>query len=182
LYSSAQPPIRVRVAQSFRYVGTHRFRLLEVAEAEIVYFAAAREGRIERSFHAQFERFLDHVDDMYRYRLPGSMQLGEHAYMFDTHVVDASEEVRNSPDSDVAHKRAWLESLGYTLPDTIAIHRFARILGDRRRHELLLLYEEAISADRYEALDAAGRESGAWREMEKSLRRHALRSFAVLEG
>ena len=102
--------------------------------------------------------------------------------MYDTHVFNAAAEARENPDSDSAHKHVWLTGMGYASFEWTASTRFVRLLDETRRHEVLLIYGEALDDAEAEALCAAGRESRQWRQMEDALHARALETFSIIEG
>lgn len=57
------------------------------------------------------------------------------------------DELAESPEAEMAHAASFLEGHGLALPDRQAVARFARVIGEDRRSELLIFYHEIDGAE-----------------------------------
>ena len=132
-------PIRVRAGLS--YVGAVAFVLKNVARVERHHFVDALPTP-QRLVIVQFEAFLDGVADHYRYALRDPKTLGGKAWGRTAGTLRLGEERAADPDAEMARSARYLEGQGAALGDAHAVARFARIVGDDRRREILIFYHE----------------------------------------
>lgn len=185
LFSPENPRIRIKVDESFTYVGGITKTLSGIALAEIHYFVVPDSAnRISRRFHVQFEHFLPDNDGTYNYELPDRMKLGDHEYMHNggSYAVQLVFDTR--PDSDMAAGYTFLQKKGYGLPDEVVYRRFVRVIGDNRRSEILMIYTE--NAAQFGAPLADYAEGGPAHDsaeaLEEGILQRALMAFTVIEG
>lgn len=178
--------VTVRVPASATYVGSERFRLYDVADAEIHVFAeAGPERRVRRLYWVQFESYLparpelryDYSDNR-RSELWGSV----------TWVGGGPRRTGASgrPGSDGEHVRNLLARAGYTLPAEAMSARLVQILDDpagtgRGRDELMLIYSEdlAPTGKSYSDLVRDGATTPAWEPLEPPRIARAAAAFRV---
>ncbi|MDQ2950763.1 MAG: hypothetical protein M3R54_00705 [Chloroflexota bacterium] len=144
--SDELPPLRMRVVPELRYLGSFLFDLKGIARVERHIFVETERVLVRRMLVLQFEGFLPHVDDVYRYGLADPRELGGETYGRQASLLSVSAERAESPDAEITHTVIFLESKGLVLPDRHAVARFARIFGERRRRELLIFYHECDGA------------------------------------
>jgi hypothetical protein len=140
--SEGLPPLHVKVVPALRYIGSFTFDLKAVARVERHVFVEADGPTVARMLVLHFESFLPDVDDVYRYSLTNPRKLGAAAYGTSTSTLSLRDERAESPDAEMAHPAAFIEGHGLVLPDRHAVARYARIIGDDRRSELLIFYHE----------------------------------------
>jgi hypothetical protein len=146
LVSSSAPPLRLRPAPWLRYVGADAFELKEVAAVERHHFVEDRQGSVTRMLVVQFEGFLPHVRNEYRYRYADPREIAGATYGVTTSVLDLREELNAEPDAEMAHTVRFLAVRGLRLPERQNMARFARIVGEDRRSELLIFHHEIAHA------------------------------------
>ena len=142
LVSTATPPLRLRPATALRYVGADAFELKHVAAVERHHFVEDRQGTVTRMLVVHFERFLPGVGDEYRYRYADPREIAGATYGCTTSVLDLREELTAEPEAEMAHTVRFLAVRGLRLPERQNVARFARIVGDDRRSELLIFHHE----------------------------------------
>ncbi len=145
--STGTPPLRMRVAPEFDYLGCFRFDLDAVARVERHVFVDAPDRIVRRMVILHFEAFLPGARDLYRYKLTDERVLGGDSYGRAAGTLSVREERAASPLAEMAHTAIFLESKGQALPDHHAVARYARIVGDDRRRELLIFYHEIDGAE-----------------------------------
>jgi hypothetical protein len=146
LVSTDGPPLRMRVDPSLRYLGSTELVIKDLALAERHYFVDARANRVRRMLVAQFEGFLSSNDERYVYRLPDPVSLGGETY--GTWVF--ADRLSAAPGGDAIPEsvdtRRMLDEHALTIDDELLIARFARIVGDDGRREVLVFYTEPLRA------------------------------------
>ncbi len=144
--SDDYPPLRMRVVPELRYLGCFLFDLRQIARVERHVFVETERALVRRMLVLQFEGFLPNVDDVYRYALTDPRELGGETYGRRASLISVVEERAESPDAEMTHTVIFLESKRLVLPDRHAVARFARIVGENRRRELLIFYHECDGA------------------------------------
>ena len=129
---------------SLQYVGALRFDLKGIACVERQVFAAVEKGRIGRLFIVQFESILDTSDEVYRWKVRTPVSLDGVPYQHNVFAFDTATEMRAEPEAETARTDAFLKAHGLALDDALVMSRFARVVGEDRRRELLFFYMEPL--------------------------------------
>jgi len=144
LVSPADPPMRLAVDRTLRYVGATSLVIKGLARAERHHWIASVRGRVQRMVVAQFEGFLPSNDQAYRYRLPDAVTMGGETWGSWIFCYSVAHEVTNEPDAESADTVRHLSTIGLELEDEQVMVRYARIVGDRARNEVLIFYNEPL--------------------------------------
>ncbi|HST03172.1 MAG TPA: hypothetical protein VLQ48_00375 [Chloroflexia bacterium] len=182
--SGAQPAIKLRIADDLAYLGSLRFLIKGIAEAEVFLFADAdSEKQITRLLVIQFEGFLDNNNYTYEYPIRNTVMLGQHQYVHDTFVYAIAPDLEEA-DSDSAQTFGFILKQGYTLPIEIVSCRLIRALDSTRRTEILFSYAEDLSLRGLSAdnISSDNRPTPPYAYLEEELLRQALSSFTVAAG
>jgi hypothetical protein len=181
LLSDVSPPMRIRVDPSFAYLGASSLELKGLALAERHYLVDADGRRVRRMLVVQFEGFLASNDEAYRYRLPDPVILGGETYGTWVFCYSVAEAVAEDPAAESADMLRVLSDHALTLEDAQIMARFARIVGEDARHEVLLFYHENVRDLGYSLRELC--EDGAVRQelagVADALRQRALASFVI---
>ena len=178
--------VRVRVPEKATYVGTERFNLYGVADAEIhVFVEADAAKKMQRLYWVQFESYLPDNDHRYNY-FDGNTR-------FD--LWGAPTWLVWGPRSTSAPYRAGgdresvmriLSRGGYTIPAEVLNVRMVQMLDDpegsgRGRRELMIIYSEdlAPTGKTVAELSADGKVNDAFKPIEKPLIDLATTSVSV---
>jgi hypothetical protein len=172
--SSALPRLRIEVKAPFRYLGRVPFTIRNIAAGERFVFADLDGKRIHRMFVLQFEGFLPHSDEMYRYDFSQAREIAGFLWRTNAFAYAVAD---LEPDSEAATMHRWLAVQGYVVPDILLMHRFLTLGDERRKHELILFYLEA-SSDRSWLNDLEA-ETQRWQALATQLESRALNSFTV---
>lgn len=182
LISTARPAVRIKFDDDFKYVGTQKFTLYNVAHAEQHFFVDAdREGNIRRLYWVQFEGYLPDNKHTYNYEMKETHDLGGFSFGTDaraTKIIPGG----MPPDSDAGRARSFLESKGYRLAsDEILMRRFVHLLDESKRDELLIIYIEDLKGTGLTAADLSEKGSAAakWDEVSKGLLKRALDDMKI---
>lgn len=177
--------LTVRVPASATYVGSERFDLYGVADAEVHVFAEADAGKhLKKLYWIQFESYLPSKPDVtHDYTTDRRAQLWG-----TTTWVRSGPVPVNTPraGSDREHVQALLTRAGYTIPPEVMNVRMVQLLDDpkgtgRGRNELMLIYSEdlAQSGKTLAELRTDDKLSDAWGPIGEVLMKRATTSFQV---
>jgi len=144
--SDALPALEITVDSTFEYVGILSFVLKEIALVERVIFADRQSSRTTRLFIVQFEGILDGVDFTYKYQTTNPITLGKYDYQHGVYMYSNDGSVRESPSAESDRTTQFLQERGYVHDDGLAMSRFARIVDDAHRHEIIIFYQETLSS------------------------------------
>lgn len=115
LSSSGVPALNIKFDTAFKYLGTQKFVLYDVANVEQHFFVDAdAQGRIKRLYWVQFEGCLANNDHTYNYKVNKTATIGGLDFIADAFPRN----VKANPgraDSDGSRARAFLESKGYRM-------------------------------------------------------------------
>lgn len=142
LVSAVEPALRFRPAGEYAYLGAVTFLLKGVAAVERHNFGVASGGTIERMLVVQFEAYLASARGAYRYAIADGVELGGAVYGYSEGTLVVSEEIAEDPAAEMAQTVTFLTELGLRVDDRHAMARFARVVGDERRAEILIFYHE----------------------------------------
>ena len=140
LVSSALPAMRMRVEAALAYLATTRPEIKGLARAERCYFVDAPDGRVRRMLVVQFEGFLPSNNETYRYALPDPIRLGGETWGSWVFCYSVAESTAPETLDTVRLLRAH----SMELDDEQIMVRYARIVGDDARHEVLIFYNEPL--------------------------------------
>jgi hypothetical protein len=144
LISPADPPMRLEVDRTLRYAGATSLVIKGLAQAERHHWIASVRGRVQRMVVAQFEGFLASNDEAYRYRLPDPVTMGGETWGSWIFCYSVAREVADEPGAESADTVRHLSGVGLELEDEQIMVRYARIVGDDARNEVLIFYNEPL--------------------------------------
>lgn len=178
--------VTVRVPARAAYVGSERFTLYGVADAEIhVFVEADSKRRVRRLYWIQFESFLAGLPDK-RYDYSDNKRAELWGHVTWTGAGPRRTDSPGRAGSDREHVMALLARSGYVLPPETMSARLVQMLDDpggtgRGRDELMLIYGEdlAPTGKTYAALVEDGATTPAWEPLEAPLIARAAKAFKV---
>jgi hypothetical protein len=130
---------------ALRYLGVDSFALKGIAHVERYFFAETSGGVVRRLLAFQFEDILPGVDEIYRWQLRSPRLIGGETY-HSAFVFSVPSQVLAEPNAEIARTVAFLGRQGLRLEDEQLVARFARVIGDDRRHEFIIFYNEPLAA------------------------------------
>ena len=125
----------------FSYAGVVEFVLKNVVRVERHHFVDEAPTP-RRLIIVQLEAFLPGVDDHYRYALRDPQLLDGERYGRTSSRLVVSDECASEPQGEMARSVEFLEGRGFVIGDAHAVARYARIIGEDRRREILIFYHE----------------------------------------
>jgi hypothetical protein len=151
--SAMQPGMTLEVDSSLTYIGSQRFILYGVAQAEQHLFAERGGGAVTRFLWIQFEEYLPSVNATYNY----SRSTVYKRFGRDWHVDGAlrkTPQTETRPESDGARSRALLKQHGITLPEDVLYHRLVWL--PTPRSELMFIYMESPESQKLRLAELQG--------------------------
>jgi hypothetical protein len=182
LTSTELPAVRLKFDKEFKYVGSQKFILYEVANAEQHFFVDADDqGRVKRLYWVQFEGYLPSNTEAYDYKVNKAVNIGGMEFIADAYARNLKTDV-GRPDSDGSRARSFLESKGYKMAsDDILSQRLVHLVDKAKRNELMIIYTEALGERGLTAADLGegGRAAARRDEIMKGLLERAVKSMQV---
>lgn len=178
--------LTVTVPKTATYVGSDRFDLYGVADAEIeVFVEADANKRLKRLYWIQFESYWPSRPDL-KYDYSDNRR---EQHWGTTVWVSAGPSATSKPTragSDTEHVRAILKRAGYVPPAEQMNVRMVQILDDPEgtghgRRELMFIYGEDLAATGKSLADLTtnGEPNANWAPMEKALVERAAKAFSI---
>ena len=145
LVSSDLPKVRIAVDKSLPYLGTFHFNLRNIAEGDRYVWAESHDGRVTRMFIVQFEGFLPSIDKTYTYQMRTPVKLGGEVYSHNLWFYSEAAKPTKDPRNEPEYLANFLAERGLHTDRDLMMSRFARIVDDARRHEIILFYWENLA-------------------------------------
>ena len=173
-------------AEERDYVGSDRFDLYGVADAEIQVFAERdRNQRLTKLYWIQFESYWpSQPDKTYNYTSDRREQHWGNTVWVRSGPTPTTAPVRAG--SDREHVEAILKRAGYNPPPEVMNVRMVQLLDDPQgsghgRQELMFIYSEdlAQTGKTLDDLTTDGKPNASWAPIEKGLVERAVTAFSV---
>jgi hypothetical protein len=178
--------ITVRVPKSATYVGSDRFDLYGVADAEIQVFAERdKNKRLTKLYWIQFESYWpSQPDKTYNYTSDRREQHWGNTVWVRSRPVPTAGPKR--PGSDGEHVQAILQRAGYNMPPELMNVRMVQLLDDpdgtgHGRRELMFIYGEDLASSGKTLVDLTtdGKPNASWAPIDHGLVGRAIKAFSV---
>jgi len=178
--------ITVRVPKSATYVGSDRFDLYGVADAEIQVFAERdKNKRLTKLYWIQFESYWpSQPDKTYNYTSDRREQHWGNTVWVRSRPVPTAGPKR--PGSDGEHVQAILQRAGYNMPPELMNVRMVQLLDDpdgtgHGRRELMFIYGEDLASSGKTLVDLTtdGKPNASWAPIDHGLVERAIKAFSV---
>jgi hypothetical protein len=171
LVSQRDPAATLSFGKDYKYLGSQRFTLYGVANAEQHFFVkAAPDHTIRSVYWIQFEEYLPDNQSTYGYKFEKVTSIS--GRNFDT-VAGAgnTSQRRGRPDSDGNRATDFLAAKGYKLPAEAMRVRFVYLPDDAKRKELMIIYAEDMAPTGKTSADVApgGAAAADWAKMSEDL-------------
>ena len=181
LTSTDLPRLRIRVDRRLSSLGATDLVIKGVARADRHHFVEADGSRVKRLLVVQFERYLPSSDGSYRYELSDPVSFGGETWGSWVYAYDVERE-EPEPSPETLDTVRFLGEQGLTLSREQVMARYARIVGDEARHEVLVFYHEPLDRLGHTLATVAEHERlrPAFASLGVELQARARRSFEVL--
>ncbi|NNE65086.1 MAG: hypothetical protein HKN33_00850 [Pyrinomonadaceae bacterium] len=182
--SKALPEIKVVVNKDFKYVGSFDFKIRDVAAGERFVFVDADGKKVIRMFLLQFEGFLPHIDDFYRYSFKNALEFGKHKFRQNNYAYSNSEARRQNPKGEGVLTEDFLKAKGYEVEDELMMSRFITVPPENKKHELILYYLENVSSSGSKLSEFYENDSATetWKEIGRALKERSFGAFSIGEA
>jgi hypothetical protein len=174
----------VRVPKTATYVGSERFDLYGVADAEVQVFAEAdRNKRLTKLYWIQFESYWpDKPDLTYNYTSDRRERHWGTTVWVNDGPSSTTTGIRQGGDRD--HVQKMLERAGYKIPPEAMNVRMVQILDDPKgtghgRHELMFIYAEDLARSGKTLAQWEKAPDADWAPVGKALVQRAVGAFEV---
>lgn len=184
LTSSALPEIRVKVDDSFSYIGKFDFVLKEMAYGERYVFVEANGNKITRLFIFQFEGYLPDNALTYNYDFTRAEPIGGYRFRQNTWAYSNRESQKKNPGGEGALTAEFLRNRGFEIEDELMMSRFLMVPDEERRHELILFYLENARTTGHKIAsfyDASDTPTPHWKQISEGLTERSRASFVIIE-
>jgi hypothetical protein len=179
--------LTVRVPASATYVGSDRFVLYDVADAEVHVFAeTGPDKKLKRLWWVQFESYLPSpMNHRYNYAEGNRpIELGGIRTWLRSGPVSTASPMRAG--SDREHVSAILNRAGISIPAEVMNVRLVQMLDDpdgtgRGTRELMIIYSEdlAMTGKSLAELTTDGQPNATWAAVEEELVKRSIESVSV---
>jgi hypothetical protein len=169
--SSQLPRAKVTLPRSFRYVGTDKWTLFDVADCEIFVFVEAdREKRVKSYCWVQFEAYLPSKPN-YSYDYKNGKDIKIAGMEFNIRPRFGEMETSPKPGSEIEHVIKLISGAGYKLPAEIVNVRLVHLPEPTKRSEMMILYAEdmATYGVKFSDLIEDGKIGPKWAQVEEKL-------------
>lgn len=188
LVTHPQERLAVRLPRSATHLGSERFTLYGVADAEVhVFVEADADKRMRRLWWVQFESYLPSKPELSYNYADGNrpVALGGVTTWLRSNPVSTTGPTRAG--SDREHVFGILRRAGIAIPAEAMNVRMVQLLDDPAgtgkgaRRELMVIYSEdlALSGKTLAELTADGKPNAAWAPIEQGLIRRATGSVSI---
>jgi hypothetical protein len=143
--SQQDPGIRIELPETAHFIGSVRWPLYDVADAEIYMFVEADDNKkVQRYYWIQFEAYLPSKPDyFYEYKKGTDESIAGLAFNLRARFGPSSETPKAGSDLEQAFK--LIADAGYTLPADLMNVRFVHLTDASRRKELMVIYAEDMA-------------------------------------
>jgi hypothetical protein len=178
--SAMQPQIRLGVDTSLTYVGSQRWILYNVAQAEQHLFVQRASDGVQRFLWVQFEEYIPSSNGKYDYSKSAPISAFGRELRVDKSLWNVPT-TESRPESDGAFARKMLREHGITLPPRMLYERFIYLPDSTGRRELMVIYAEDVRFVGADAGALAGSPEAAARlaTLLADHERRALKSFSI---
>jgi len=139
--SAMQPAIRLDVDTTLTYVGSQRWILYNVAQAEQHLFVQRSAEGVERFLWVQFEEYVPSSNGRYDYSKDAPISVFGRELRVSKQLWNVPT-TETRPESDGAYARKLLREHGVTLPAQMFYERFIYLPDTTGRRELMVIYAE----------------------------------------
>jgi hypothetical protein len=182
LSSTAVPSLNIKFDKAFKYLGTQKFVLYDVANAEQHFFVDAdAQGRIKRLYWVQFEGYLPNNDHTYNYKVNKTATIGGLDFIADAYPRNLKANPGRA-DSDGSRARSFLESKNLQMiSEDVLSQRLVYMVDKGKRNELMIIYLEDLSGMGLTAADLSpgGRAADRWEQVSKELLERATKGMTI---
>jgi hypothetical protein len=173
--SAMQPEIRLQYDTALTYIGSQRWILYNVAQAEQHLFVERGPTGARRFLWVQFEEYIPSSNGRYDYSRSAPLTAFGRELRVDKSLFTPPT-TESRPESDGAYARRLLREHGVTLPEQMFMERFIYLPDTTRRRELMVIYAEDAKA----SAGTAPLQGGMLATLLAEHERRGLQSFKIV--
>lgn len=183
LVSKRMPASRFVLPEGAEYIGSTRFDLKGVADAEIHLFVETdAQGVVERAYWIQFESYLPSIPDAtYEFASRGwpEVSLGDMELYYRPRFGRSSDQPE--PGSEAERVTAMVDAAGYRFPDETYSAQFHQLVSDDARSEILFIFIGDLNdiGLTFEGIIAGGQEGEPYRSLGRRALEQAQEHIAI---
>jgi len=137
--------IRLTLDPKFHYLGSFPFDLKGIAGGYRYVWGEVDHGKhLLRAFIVQAEGYYANNQRTYRYGAPNPVLLAGDAYQHTVQIYDNDQSARENPGSESDLTKSFLKERGYEWEPQLVMSRFARVVGETKKDEIILFYFENL--------------------------------------
>lgn len=182
LISGHDPIMQIILPENAHFIGSERWNLFDVADAEIYMFVEAdKNKKIIRYYWIQFEAYLPSKPDYFYEYKNGSNDIIA-GLDFNLRARFGSTAEIPKPGSDLEHAYKLITDAGYILPADLMNVRFVYIPDSAKRKELMVIYAEDMAPTGVTSAEliATGKIDPRWAAIESKLIERAKTKVSFL--
>ena len=183
--STEMPKLRVTPDPKLTYIGSFPFDIDGIAGGyRFVWGEVDNRKHLLRTFIIQKEGFYLNSGGSYQYQAPNPVALGNHAYQHNVFIAGNEREIREHPGHEPDVTQKFLHGKGYDWDTQLVMSRFARVVDEAKKNEIIFFYTENLSAHTTKSADDL--DSGdANQELKQKIKRavdaNSMRAFKVVD-
>jgi hypothetical protein len=181
LISDSLPQIKIKVDPAIQFVGSFPFKIKDIAAGERYVFAELEGKKIKRAVIAQFEGFLPHSSEIYRYSFANALSIGIHKFNHNTFAFTNADAAKENPEGEAALTETFLKKKGFEIPEAWVVSRFLTLGDESRKYELILFYQEDVESTgrKFEELSVNDESTDVLKSIAPSLKERALKAMQI---
>jgi hypothetical protein len=178
IISRSLPQVSIQVSPELGYLGQFSMDVNRQAQAEQYYFAQICRGRLGKTFIIHFEHFYPDNQHWFDYPRLRMVQMGGFDFLHQTWPLAHFELF------DLPEVKSFFDGLGIQTEPGWLVNRYVTVVGEAKKHELILFYLEPGSqaAVPLEDLQPDGKARADWPEIEQGLIERANVVFQLVNG
>lgn len=143
--SDAQPKLKVTLAHGFQYIGSFPFDIKGIAGGYRYVFGEVDAGKhLKRVFLVQQEGFYASNHEVYNWETTDPLVLAGDTYQHNVWIYDNDASAREAPGNESDLTRRFLQQQGYQFEPQLVMSRFARIVHQPGKNEIIFFYFENL--------------------------------------
>lgn len=140
---TADAPYKLKLTldPKFQYLGSFPFDIEGIAGGYRYVWGETDGGKhLRRTFVVQAEGYYAGNERFYKYGIPNPATLAGDAYQHNVWIYDNDQSAQQRPGNESDLTRKFMRDKGYEWEPQLVMSRFARIVGESRKDEIIFFY------------------------------------------
>src|ERR1700730_8419423 len=177
--------LKVSLDPKFQYLGRFPFDIKGIAGGYRYVWGETDGGKhLGRTFIVQAEGYYPSNQGSYKYGTPNPATLAGDVYQHNVWIYDNDQSARENPGNESDLTRKFIRDKGYEWESQLVMSRFARIVDESRKDEIIFFYFENLkhyTAKRVSDFPEEG-ESSEQKAILDAVDANSRTAFTVLQG